>query len=41
MNEVKSMYNFNNSKRKKWIALTGLILAAALLITTILSGFFV
>jgi hypothetical protein len=34
------MYNFNSTKRKRWIAVIGIILAAALLITTIVSGFF-
>jgi hypothetical protein len=33
------MYNFNSTKRKRWIAVIGIILAAALLITTIVSGF--
>jgi hypothetical protein len=33
------MYNFNSTKRKRWIAIIGIILAAALLITTIVSGF--
>jgi hypothetical protein len=34
------MYNFNSTKRKRWIAIIGIILAAALLITTVVSGFF-
>jgi uncharacterized SAM-binding protein YcdF (DUF218 family) len=34
------MYNFNSTKRKRWIAVIGIILAAALLITTVISGFF-
>lgn len=35
------MYNFNNRKQKRWIAILGIVLAAALLITTVLAGLFV
>lgn len=39
--EVNSMYNFNNPKNKRMIGLIGLILVAALMITTVLAGLFV
>lgn len=34
------MYNFNSSKKKRWIGIIGIILVAALLITTVVSGLF-
>jgi hypothetical protein len=39
--EVNSMYNFNNRKNKRLIGIIGLVLAAALIITTVLAGLFV
>jgi hypothetical protein len=39
--EVNSMYNFNNRKNKRIIGIIGLVLAAALIITTVLAGLFV
>ncbi len=33
------MYNFNSSKKKRWIAIIGIILVAALLVTTVISAF--
>jgi hypothetical protein len=35
------MYNFNNRKNKRIIGIIGLVLAAALIITTVLAGLFV
>lgn len=35
------MYNFNNPKNKKTIGMIGIILVAALMITTILAALFV
>lgn len=35
------MYNFNNPKNKRVVGTIGLILAGALLLTTILAGLFV
>lgn len=35
------MYNFNSRKNKRIIAIVGIVLAAALLITTVLAALFV
>lgn len=35
------MYNFNNPKNRRMIGIIGIVLVAALLITTVLAGLFV
>lgn len=39
--EVNRMYNFGNRKHRRMIGIIGLVLAAALIITTVLAGLFV
>lgn len=34
------MYNFNKKKNSRWIAIVVLAVVAAMLITTVVSGFF-